>query len=110
MSCSGADTWSGALDAMTQSLENQEFIDAFTCLYANTGGGLVVVGTLVWFTVAAMSFIRTGSFALPFVYTLLFGGAALVQVVAPALGFVSILLMGGLSVLVVLIARRMGRP
>jgi len=69
-----------------------------------------VVGTLVWFTVATMSFIRTGSYALPVVYTLLFGGAALVQVVAPVLGFVSMLLLGGLSIMVVLIARRMDRP
>lgn len=98
------------MDTMSTALDNQEFIDAFTCLYANVGGGLAVVGTLVWFTVAAMSFIRTGSFALPFVYTLLFGGAALLQVVAPVLGFVSLLLMGGLSLLVVLIARRMDRP
>jgi len=95
---------------MTQALQNREFVDAFTCLYANAGGGLAVVGTLVWFAVASMALVRSGSFALPIVYTLLFGGAALVQVVAPALGFVSLLLMGGLSLLVVLIARRMDRP
>jgi len=110
MSCTDVTTWQGARDAMTQALQNREFIDAFTCLYANAGGGITVVGTLVWFTVAAMSLVRSGSYALPVVYTLLFGGAALVQVVAPALGFVSLLLMGGLSVLVVLLARRMDRP
>jgi len=41
------------------------------------------------------------------VYTLLFGGAALSQVVAPVLGMASILLLGGFSLLVVLVARRM---
>jgi len=110
MSCSEATTWQSAMDAMTKSLQNQDFVDAFTCVFATPAGGLAIVGTLVWFTVAAMSFIRTGSYALPMVYTLLFGGAALVQVVAPVLGFVSLLLMGGLSLLVVLIARRIERP
>ena len=110
MSCPGADSWRDAVDLMSQALQNREFVEAFTCLYGNSAGGLAVVGTMVWFTVAAMSYIRTGSYALPVVFTLLFGGAALVQVVAPVLGFVSLLLIGGLSLMVLLIARRMDRP
>jgi len=38
MSCLGADSWQGAMNTMTQAINNREFIDAFTCLYANVGG------------------------------------------------------------------------
>lgn len=107
MSCAETSGYTEAVDAAFTALQNREFVDAFTCTYAGSAGGLVVVGTFAWFTVCIMSFIRTGSFAMPVVYTLLFGGAVLAQVATPVLGFASILLLGGFALLAVLIARRM---
>lgn len=110
MSCSGASSFPEALDAMSQALANQEFINAFTCVYANATAGMPVLGTLVWFTVCMMSFLRTGSYAMPVVFTLLFGGAALSQVATPVLGFASLLLVGGLALMALLITRRIETP
>lgn len=109
MSCTGAANYEDAADAMWTAISNFEFVDAFTCTFANATAGLAVLGTLVWFTIAAMSYIRTDSFAMPVVLTMLFGGAALSQVVAPVLGFASVLILGGFALLIVLIARRMYR-
>ncbi|UIP01700.1 hypothetical protein Hbl1158_16995 (plasmid) [Halobaculum sp. CBA1158] len=95
---------------MQQALADQAFVDAFTCLYANSMGGLIVVGTLLWFTISTMSYARTGSFAMPAVYTLILGGGALSQVATPVLGFASILLLGAFGLLAVLIARRIETP
>ncbi len=110
MSCSGADNYADAAAEMWAAVGNYEFVDAFTCTFANATAGLAIVGTLIWFTIVVMSYIRSGgSFAMPVVFTLLFGGAALSQVVAPVLGFVSMLLLGAFSLVVVLVARRMLR-
>lgn len=107
MSCTPGLDWRQALDAFGTAIDGRAFVDAFTCLFASTvPGGLLVVGTIVWFGVVAMAFTRTGSFAMPVVFTLLFGGAVLSQVVTPALGIASVLLLGGFGLLVVLFARR----
>lgn len=110
MSCSGTTDYAAASEVIWTALSNQEFVRSFTCTYANPMQGLIIIGTLVWFTIASMSYIRTGTFAMPVVYTLLFGGAVLVQVAAPVLGFVSILLLGAFGLLVVLVSRRIERP
>lgn len=108
MSCPSGSDWQTALDAFTTAVDGRSFVDAFTCLFASTTpGGLLVVGTIIWFGVAAMSFVRTGSFALPVVFTLLFGGAIFAQVVTPVLGMASVLLLGSFALAVVLVARRM---
>lgn len=107
MSCSGTTNYADAADLMWTAVSNAEYVQAFTCTYANATQGLVVMGTLVWFAIVAMSFVRTGSFAMPVVYTFLFGGAVLAQVAAPVLGFASVLLLGAFGLLAVLIARRM---
>lgn len=110
MSCTQTSGYTSALDAAFTAIQNREFVDAFTCTYAGTLGGLLVVGTFAWFTISIMSFVRTGSFAMPVVYTLLFGGAVLAQVAAPVLGFASLLIAGGFALMALLIARRMERP
>lgn len=111
MSCTGANTWTAALDAMQAALADRQFIDAFTCIFADATGGLVVVGTLTWFVVSAMSFIRTGgSFAMPVIYTLIFGGAVLGQVTTPVIGMAAVLILGGFGLVTVLIARRVETP
>jgi len=109
MSCSGETDYATAADQMWTAVSNYEFVDAFTCTFANATAGLAMLGTLVWFTIVTMSYIRTDSFAMPMVLTLLFGGAALSQVVAPVLGFASVLVLGGFALVVVLVARRMNR-
>lgn len=108
MSCPTGSGWKTALDAFSTNIDNQAFVDAFTCLFASTTpGGLLVIGTLVWFGVIAMSYIRSGgSLAMPVVYTLLFGGAVLAQVATPVLGMASVLLLGAFALVVVLVARR----
>jgi hypothetical protein len=111
MSCTGATSFGAALDAMTTALQNREFIQAFSCVYADASGGLIVVGTLVWFCISAMSYIRTGgSFGMPVVFTLIFGGAVLGQVTTPVLGMAAVLVLGGFALVVVLLARRAERP
>jgi len=92
---------------MQSAFESRAFVDAFTCLYADVTGGVMVIGTLLWFGLSAMSYIRTGgSIAMPMVYSLILGGAAVAQLAQPVLGFVSILLLGGFALIVVLVARR----
>lgn len=107
MSCSGATGFSEAATAMSDALAAESFVQAFTCLYANATGGLVVMGTMLWFAIVTMSFVRTGSFAMPLVFTLVLGGAALAQVAGPVLGIASVLVLGGVSVIILLVARRM---
>ena len=109
MSCEGTTDYVQAVDVAFQQLSNAEFVDAFTCTFANALGGFVVFGTILWFVIVTMSYIRSGSFAMPLVLTLLIGGAALQQVAAPVIGFASILIPGGLAILGVLIARRIDR-
>lgn len=107
MSCPDTGSYQNAADVLWTSLQNREFIEAFTCTYANAAGGLVVVGTLVWFTVSATSFIRTnGSIAMPVVYTLIFGGAVISQLAAPVIGMVSTLILGAFAIMALLLVRR----
>jgi len=111
MSCQSVSGYQEALDVYWPMLKNGEFVDPFTCVLSDTMGGLVVLGTLVWGTVCLMSYSRTGgSFALPFVYTLLFGSVIITQMIGAVSGFVTILLLGSASIIVVLIARRIERP
>jgi uncharacterized membrane protein len=111
MSCTGATGYQAMFDAAWQALQNQQFIEAFTCTFADAAGGLVVVGTLFWFAISAMSYIRSGgSFAMPIIFTLIFGGAVLGQVASPVLGMAAVLLLGGFGGLVVLFARRATSP
>jgi hypothetical protein len=111
MSCSGDVGYQEAAQAAMDAIASRAFVDAFTCTYANVSGGLVVVGTLFWFTISAMSYVRTGgSFAMPVIFTLIFGGAVLSQVTSPVLGMAAVLILGGFALVVVLVARRMDRP
>lgn len=107
MACTGETSFDTAVNTLWTAAENAEFIDALVCTFANPFGGLAVFGTVVWFTVVSMSYIRTGSWAMPMVLTLLLGSAALQQMAQPVLGFASVLLAGGFAVVAVLIARRM---
>lgn len=111
MSCQGVTTYQEALDVYWSMLGDGRFVDPFTCILADMMGGVVVLGTLVWGTVSIMSYTRTGgSFALPFVYTLMFGSVIITQMIGAVSGFVTMLLLGGASIIVVLIARRIERP
>lgn len=57
---------------------NWEFVEAFTCQYADTTGFLVL-GLLVWGAVSSAIYIRTNSFIIPFGLLLMTGGAVLSQ-------------------------------
>lgn len=111
MSCPSATGYQNAFDVFWTSVQNREFVEAFTCTFASTAGGLVVVGTMLWFAVAAMSFVRTGgSIAMPVVYALVIGGAVISQLASPVIGMVSALLLGGFAIMALLLVRRLERP
>ena len=111
MSCPDTTGYQNAVEIFWTSLQNREFVEAFTCTFASTAGGLAVVGTMVWFGVAAMSFIRTGgSIARPVVYALIIGGAVISQLATPVIGMVSSLLLGGFAIMALLLVRRLERP
>lgn len=55
-----------------------EFVEAFTCQYADTTGFLVL-GLLVWGAISSAIYIRTDSFIIPFGLLLMTGGAVLSQ-------------------------------
>jgi len=85
-----------------------EILKAVLCTYGDsvTVAGLIMVG---WFTVASMSYIRTGSMAMPTVLTLLIGGASIASLPSVGLDIVGIALVGGGAVIVVLFLRRLDR-
>lgn len=75
-----------------------QFIQAFTCTYANTAG-LLVVGMMVYGGVSLSIYIRTGSVVIPSVLLLLTGGVILGQVATPVVGIATVMLLtvgGGL--------------
>lgn len=77
-------------------LTDFQFWKAFVCPYANNMGGLLVVGTLFYFGLAAPIYITTGSIIMPLVLLLLVGGAVMAQTAAPATPIaVIVLLFGG---------------
>ena len=86
----------------------QEFIQAFVCTYANTTT-ILGLGLVVWFTVSAMTFARSGSLIMPVVLMLLLGGAALSMLPPVGLGVAAIVLVGTGAALAVLVARRLDR-
>lgn len=61
-----------------------EFVQAFTCQYADTSGFLVL-GLFVWTAVSSSIYIRTGSFLIPFGMLLMIGGAVLSQMASVAI-------------------------
>lgn len=85
---------------------SQQFIQAFVCTYANATT-VVGLGLVVWFTVSAMSFARSGSLIMPVVLMLLLGGAALTMLPPVGLGVAAIVLVGMGASLAVLVARRL---
>lgn len=68
-------------------LLNWDFVEAFTCQYADVTGFLVL-GLMVWTAVASAIYIRTDSFIIPFGLLMMTGGAILAQMaqvaIAPA--------------------------
>lgn len=82
------------------------FLDAAICTYS-MDYGIILPGTIVWFTVISMVYIRTQSVAMPVVFTLLIGAAALTQLPAQAVNIAAILLIGGGSILFILLLRRL---
>lgn len=86
-----------------------EFLKALVCTF---GDVMTVAGFLLfcWFIVSAMSYIRTQSIAMPIVMLLLIGGATVPQLPSVGLQVAAIGILGGISGIVVLVARRIDSP
>lgn len=111
MSCTETNGYLDALAAAKTAIENQQFVEFFSCMYSAGTGQLVVVGTFFWFLVVSMSFIRTGGdVRMPVIYTFLFGGVALTQVANPVLGMAAVLVLGAMALGILLVARRAETP
>lgn len=76
------------------------FVKAGVCPYANEVG-FALLGLVVWAAVGISLFIRTGSFALPAIVTVLIGAAVLAQIAAPGMAFVTVLLLGMIGAIAV---------
>lgn len=85
-----------------------EVIQAFVCTYAGSMS-VVGLGLVAWFTVSAMTYVRTGSIIMPVVLMLLLGSAALTQLPSVGLGVAAVVLVGSGAVIAVLAARRLDR-
>jgi len=85
-----------------------EFIRAIICTF---GDAMTVAGFLLflWFTVSAMSYVRTQSVTMPIVLMLLIGGATVPQLPSVGLQVAAVLILGGTASLTVLVARRVDR-
>jgi len=79
-------------EAFPEYIRNWQFVKAFTCQYANVTG-FTVLGLVVWGAVSSYTFVRTGSFLLPFGLLLMIGGAALSQMASVALPIAVILIL-----------------
>ena len=67
-----------------ERLLDWQFVEAFTCQYADVTGFLVL-GLMVWAAVSSAIFIRTDSMLIPFGLLLMTGGAVLSQMASVAL-------------------------
>jgi len=102
MSCGISDHMRAAGDA--------EFINAFVCTFADSGGlGFVGFGLVVWFVVSAQVYARQQSIIMPVVLLLLLGSVALTMVPAVGLGVAAVIILGGGAGLTVLMLRRLDR-
>lgn len=85
-----------------------QFIKAFSCTYFNAAG-MLVTGLLVYSGVAMSIYIRTDSVLIPFVLTMVTGGAVLAQVAAPAVQVAGLLVATVGAGAVAYLYRRLGR-
>lgn len=76
----------------TTHLTNFEFVQAFTCTYANPMGYLVI-GLLSWGSISLSYYIRQQSVIIPTVLLFLIGGAALTMVASIATAVVVLLIL-----------------
>ncbi len=72
-----------------------QFVEAFTCTFANAAG-LLVVGMMVFGSIQMAIYLTTGDIRIPAVLTLLTGGAVIPMVAAPAVAIaaITVLLVG----------------
>jgi hypothetical protein len=77
-------------------LRNFQFMEAISCSYVDTMG-VLVVGTFVFGTIFAVTYIRTDSPIVPFVLFLTIGGTITSVISSPLMGFATVvfLLVGG---------------
>lgn len=83
-----------------------QFLDSALCTY-QMGYGMILPAVVVWFTVISMVYIRTQSVVMPIVLTLLMGAAVLTQLPATGVQIAAILLIGGGSMLFIILLRRL---
>lgn len=85
-----------------------DFIEAIICTFGNT---MTVAGFLLfcWFVVSSISYIRTKSVAMPIVLLLLIGGATVPRLPSVGIQVAAVLVLGGISSVVVIVARRIDR-
>lgn len=75
-----------------EHLADFQFLQAFTCTFAEPAG-LLIVGMLVYGGIGLSIYIRTGSVIIPVILLFLTGGAVVTQVAAPAAAAATVLVL-----------------
>ncbi|MDS0297107.1 hypothetical protein [Halogeometricum luteum] len=83
-----------------------EFLDAAICTY-QMDYGMVLPGSIVWFTVISMMYIRTQSIVMPVIITLLVGAPMITLLPSTAQQMIATGILGGGSALFVLLLQRL---